>query len=89
MGLSYPGKCPFCGNDSIKETNLLKPWGFAPIAGRAYDNEDDNGETTYAEMPSYSITPSEEELALNSRSRSAKLRIAQKNVLTTQQTTRL
>lgn len=35
------------------------------------------------------ITPSEEELALNSRSRSAKLRIAQKNVLTTQQTTRL
>ena len=35
------------------------------------------------------ITPTEQELSLNPRSRSAKLRIAQKNVLTTQQTTRL
>lgn len=62
MGLSYKKTCPFCGRDSISEKNLLKPWGFAPVAGRKQNALDEDGEITYAENPSYSITPSEEEM---------------------------
>ena len=62
MGLSYTRVCPFCGKESIKEKYLLKPWGFAPIAGRKQNGADEDGEISYAENPSYSITPAEEEM---------------------------
>ena len=62
MGLSYKQTCPFCGKESVREKYLLKPWGFAPIAGRKQNPADDDGEITYAEEPSYSITPAEEEM---------------------------
>lgn len=62
MGLSYKQTCPFCGKESIREKYLLKPWGFAPIAGRKQNPVDDDGEVTYAEEPSYSITPAEDEM---------------------------
>lgn len=62
MGLSYTRVCPFCGKESIKEKCLLKPWGFAPIAGRKQNGADEDGEISYAENPSYSITPAEEEM---------------------------
>ena len=62
MGLSYTKTCPFCGKESIKEKYLLKPWGFAPVAGRKQNPADDDGEITYAEEPSYSITPAEDEM---------------------------
>ena len=62
MGFSYAKKCPFCGKESIKEKYLLKPWGFAPIAGRKQNGADDDGEISYAEDPSYSITPAENEM---------------------------
>lgn len=62
MGLSYTRICPFCGKESIKEKYLLKPWGFAPIAGRKQNGADEEGEISYAENPSYSITPTEEEM---------------------------
>ena len=62
MGLSYTRACPFCGKESIKEKYLLKPWGFAPVAGRKQNGADEDGEVSYAENPSYSITPKEEEM---------------------------
>lgn len=62
MGLESPKRCPFCGKDSIKQQNLLKPWGFAPIAGISSKEADADAEITYAEDPCYSITPKEEEM---------------------------
>ena len=62
MGLSYKKICPFCGEESIEEKTLLRPWGFSPVAGRKQNSSDDDGEVTFAENPSYSITPSEDEM---------------------------
>ena len=62
IGLTPTKKCPFCGKESINEKYLLKPWGFAPIAGRKQRGDDDDGELSYAENPSYSITPKEDEM---------------------------
>lgn len=64
MGLNYTKTCPFCGKESIQESNLLKPWGFAPVAGRKQSAADEDGEITFAENPSYSITPTEDEMVL-------------------------
>ena len=62
MGLTYSKQCPFCGKETIKQNNLLKPWGFAPEAGRKSLEADPEAELTYAEDPCYSITPAEEEM---------------------------
>lgn len=63
MGLEWQEKCPFCGKeDSIRQQYLLKPWGFAPIAGTNAKEEGTEAEMTYAEAPCYSITPKEEEM---------------------------
>lgn len=62
MGLSPVKNCPFCGNDNVQQKFVLKPWGFAPIAGRKQSETDDTGDNSYAENPSYSITPNEEEM---------------------------
>lgn len=64
MGLNYTKKCPFCGKENIQEKKLLKPWGFAPIAGRKQPSAEENAELTYAETPSYSITPAEDEMVV-------------------------
>lgn len=60
--ITYVKTCPFCGKDSVQEKKILKPWGFAPIAGRKQNGLDDDGEISFAEDPSYSITPAEEEM---------------------------
>ena len=62
MGLTYSKTCPFCGKNSIKEKYLLKPWGFAPVSGRKQNGADEDGEISFAEDPSYSITPAEDEM---------------------------
>lgn len=62
MGLSPVKSCPFCGNDNVQQRFVLKPWGFAPINGRKQSENDDTGDNSYAENPSYSITPKEEEM---------------------------
>lgn len=62
MGLSSVKKCPFCGNDNVQQKFVLKPWGFAPVSGRKQSENDDDADISYAENPSYSITPSEEEM---------------------------
>lgn len=62
MGLNETEICPFCGKNSIQQTFLLKPWGFAPIAGRKQIGDDDIGEMTYVENPIYSITPAEDDM---------------------------
>lgn len=62
MGLEHTEKCPFCGSRNIQQKSLLKPWGFAPVAGRAQACIDNSSENTYAEMPCYSITPAEEDM---------------------------
>lgn len=62
MGLSSVEICPFCGNDNIQQKFVLKPWGFAPISGRKQDEADDISDDSFAENPSYSITPTEDEM---------------------------
>ncbi len=62
MGLSPVKNCPFCGNGNIQQKSVLKPWGFAPVSGRKQSENDDDGDISYAENPSYSITPSEDEM---------------------------
>ena len=62
MGLSPEKNCPFCGNDNVAQKFILKPWGFAPINGRKQSENDDIADISYAEDPSYAITPSEEEM---------------------------
>lgn len=64
MGLEYQSVCPFCGKDTIEEQNLLKPWGFAPLGGASTKESDAEAEMTYAEDPSYSITPAESEMCV-------------------------
>lgn len=64
MGLEPQKRCPFCGQDTIEQQNLLKPWGFAPIAGISAKETDAEAEMTYAEDPCYSITPKEEEMCI-------------------------
>ena len=64
MGLSFQRACPFCGKENIQEKMLLRPWGFAPVAGRKLKVADDDGEVTFAENPSYSITPSDDEMVV-------------------------
>lgn len=62
MGLSPVKNCPFCGNNNIQQKFVLKPWGFAPVNGRKQSENDDDADISYAETPSYSITPTEEEM---------------------------
>lgn len=62
MGLSPAKNCPFCGKDNIQHKFVLKPWGFAPVNGRKQSENDDDSDISYAENPSYSITPSEDEM---------------------------
>ena len=59
MGLESQSRCPFCGQNSIEQQHLLKPWGFAPIAGVSTKEDGADSEMTYAEDPCYSITPRE------------------------------
>lgn len=62
MGLSPVKNCPFCGKDNIQQKFVLKPWGFAPVNGRKQSENDDDADISFAENPSYSITPTEEEM---------------------------
>lgn len=62
IGLSPVKNCPFCGNNHIQQKFVLKPWGFAPVNGRKQSENDDDADISYAENPSYSITPTEEEM---------------------------
>lgn len=62
MGLSPVKNCPFCENHNIKQKFVLRPWGFAPVNGRKQSENDDDADISYAENPSYSITPAEEEM---------------------------
>lgn len=62
MGLEHRRRCPFCGEKTIQQQNLLKPWGFAPVNGLSTKEIGAEAEMTYAENPSYSITPAESEL---------------------------
>lgn len=62
MGLTPTKTCPFCGGTDIKEKQLLKPWGFAPLGGTKQNGDNENAEMSYAEDPSYSITPAENEM---------------------------
>ncbi len=65
MGLEYYETCPFCGKHTIEQHNLLKPWGFAPINARYTKEAEAEADYSYAESPSYSITPKEEEMIVS------------------------
>lgn len=62
MSYEKEDKCPFCGNKNIDVHNVLKPWGFAPLDGISIQESRASSEPTYAEEPSYSITPTEAEM---------------------------
>lgn len=62
MGLEPHTECPFCHKESIVVHPLLKPWGFAPINGKSTKENEAEADLTYAEEPSYAITPKEEEM---------------------------
>lgn len=66
MGLDYFASCPFCGKQTIVEQKMLKPWGFAPINGRPTKEAEAEADLSYAEAPSYSITPKEDEMIASS-----------------------
>lgn len=62
MGFEAQTTCPFCGNSNIRKQNLLRPWGFAPVGGKDSKKVSVTAEMSYAEAPSYSITPSDNEM---------------------------
>lgn len=62
MGLDFQANCPFCGKPTIKQQNLLKPWGFAPVSGLSEKEVGAEAEITYAEDPCYSITPTDSDM---------------------------
>lgn len=55
-------KCPFCHSSDISTHTLLVPWGFAPENARSLPESESENDFSYAELPCYSITPSEDEL---------------------------
>lgn len=62
IGLENYDICPFCKQKSIVHNKMLKPWGFAPINGRSIKESEAEADISYAEAPSYSITPKEEDM---------------------------
>ena len=66
MGLEFYSTCPFCGKQTIEEQRMLKPWGFAPINGKFIKEAEAEADFSYAESPSYSITPKEDEMLISS-----------------------
>ena len=66
MGLEFYSACPFCGKQTIEEQRMLKPWGFAPINGKFIKEAEAVADFSYAESPSYSITPKEDEMLISS-----------------------
>lgn len=56
--------CPFCGSTELNKQNMLKPWGFAPLNGKASDEANPDFEITYAEEPCYSYIPEKDQLKL-------------------------
>ena len=49
--------CPFCGNTRLERNEFLKPWGFAPRNGTAFECAKMPRKDSFAEPPSYSATP--------------------------------
>lgn len=58
---SQNGRCPFCGGD-IETKKFLKPWGFAPINGQEKKRNYVDSEGSFAETPSYSLTPNKDDM---------------------------
>ncbi|MBR0406560.1 MAG: DEAD/DEAH box helicase [Clostridia bacterium] len=53
--------CPYC-HARIEKRKMLRPWGFAPERGDAFEVEDDDEDKTYAEAPYYSHVPEEHQM---------------------------
>ena len=63
VGTSDPGhRCPFCGQDTIKCRDMIKPWGFAPKEGTSIREAEAEAEMSYAELPSYASPIKDEEM---------------------------
>ena len=63
VGSTDPGRrCPFCGQDTIKCRDMVKPWGFAPLEGKAIREAEAEAEMSYAELPSYASPIKDEEM---------------------------
>lgn len=54
--------CPFCGEEDIKTQYLLRPWGFAPVNGKAINDAEADAEISYAELPCYSTPIKNDEM---------------------------
>ncbi|MCM1048258.1 MAG: DEAD/DEAH box helicase [Clostridiales bacterium] len=66
VGYNDPGKmCPFCGQETIKYQNIIKPWGFAPVGGISIREAEAEAEMSYAELPSYASPIKDGEMTLS------------------------
>lgn len=48
--------CPYCSANVVR-SEMLRPWGFAPVKGDELKFEDEDEQYTYAEAPYYSYVP--------------------------------
>ncbi len=56
-------QCPFCGNSQVVfSREMLKPWGFAPVGGRAIPDAQLEEEYTPVQQPIYSTLPDSDEM---------------------------
>lgn len=56
------GKCPFCNETNIREKNMLKPWGFAPLNADSIPEAESDNEISFAQEPCYSTTLSHDDM---------------------------
>ena len=54
--------CPYC-HARVETRKMLRPWGFAPERGDAFEIDDDDEDKTYAEAPYYSHVPEEQQMS--------------------------
>jgi hypothetical protein len=57
------GNCPLCSTSVSNDRPMVKPWGFAPINGKAIAPAQAFDEFSFAEAPEYSALPSSNDLS--------------------------
>jgi rubrerythrin len=55
-------KCPMCGAAAVRDLDIVRPWGFAPINGQPIAQARVFEESSFAEAPEYSTLPSSSDM---------------------------
>lgn len=58
----HNGRCPLCGTAVTLDLPMVRPWGFAPVNGKAAVQAQLNEIYSFAEAPEYSALPSKNDL---------------------------